>query len=78
MRAAHSRAAPKKLLADAELGDDVAITLDVLLLEVVEETTTTTNEHQKTTTAVVVILVGFEVLGQDVDALGEERNLDLG
>ena len=71
---------PKKqvLLTKTEANDQFAIALNISFLEVIEETTTTTNEHQQTTTAVMVIFVGFEVFGQDVDAFGQKRNLNLG
>ena len=68
----------KCLLAQAELSDDGAVTLDVLLLEIGKEVTTATDHLQEATTAVVVLLVGLEVLVEVVDAVGEQCDLYLG
>ena len=68
----------KNLLTEAQSSDQIAIALDIVVFEVVQETTTTTDEHLKTTSAVVVVCIRFEVFGQNVDALGEEGNLNFG
>ena len=67
----------KNLLTEAQSGDQIAIALDIVVFEVVQETTTTTDEHQKTTTAVVVIFVRFKMFRQNIDALRQQRNLNL-
>ena len=59
------------------MGDDRPVTLDVVGSYVVEEPATTTDQHQQATPAVMVLLVDLQVLGEVVDALGEECDLDL-
>jgi hypothetical protein len=66
------------LAAKTELSDDLAISLDVSILEVIEEATTSTNHHQQTTTAMMVAFVKAKMLGQVVDAFGQQGNLYLG
>ena len=66
-----------RLLTDAKLGDNGAVTLDVLLSDIVQQTTTLTDELEQTHAAVVVLLVHLQVLGELVDALGEDGDLDL-
>ena len=62
----------------AESGDDRAVALYVVLLQLVQETTTLAHEQQQTTTAVVVVLVLLEVFGEVGDAVAQERDLHLG
>ena len=45
--------------------------------EVVEQPTPPTDEHEQPTARVMVLLVDLQVLREVVDALGEERDLDL-
>ena len=66
------------LLAEPEVGDDLAVAIDVRLLEVVEKAATLADELEQATARMVVLLVGLEVLGEIGDALGDERDLDLG
>src|ERR1035438_3971467 len=66
------------LAADAERGDDRAVSLDIVLPHVVEQTTTATDELHQPTPGVMITLVNLEVLGQVRDAGGEQRDLDLG
>ena len=65
------------LLTDTELVDDSAVTLDVLLLEVSEKISSVTDHLEKTAAAVVILRVDLQVLGERVDAVGEDRDLDL-
>ena len=67
-----------ELSAEAKALDEFTVALDVDIRQVAEQTTTLTHEKQQTTTRVVVVLVSLEVLGQVFDALGENRNLNLG
>lgn len=66
------------VVANAELLDELTVLIDVVLLDVGEETTTLTNQHEQTTAGVEVLLVGLHVLGQLLDALGQDGNLNLG
>lgn len=66
------------VVADAELSDESTVLVDVVLLDVGEETTTLTDEHEQAAAGVEVLLVGLHVLGELLDALGEDGHLDLG
>ena len=67
-----------KLLSEAELFDDCAVTLDVLLLKVSKELTAMADHLEKSATAVVVLVVLLKMLGKVLDSRGEKRDLDLG
>ncbi len=64
--------------SDAQLSDDRTIPLDVHLHQVVEQVTALANHLQQATTGVVVLLVGTQMIGQIVDALGQNGDLHLG
>src|SRR3954452_19594886 len=66
------------LAAQAELADQRAVALEVLLLQVVEEPAAAADQHQQPAARVVVVLVLAQVLGQVVDAAGQQRDLHLG
>ena len=65
------------LLSQAELANDRAVTLDVVLLQVVQKTSSLTDHLLQTAAAVEVLLVDFQVLGQVSDAVGQNSNLYL-
>jgi len=65
------------LLSDVQLLDDCTIAVDINLLQITEEVTSVTNHLQKTAAAVVVLHVGLQVLGQAVDAVGQNSDLNL-
>jgi len=66
------------LLSQAELADDRAVTLDVVLLQVVQQASSATDHLLQTAAAVEVLFVSLEVLGQVSDAVGQDSNLYLG
>jgi len=66
------------LLTDAELGDNSAVTLDVLLLKVTEKVTAVTYHLKKTAAAVMVLGVYLKMLCERVDAVSENSDLHLG
>mgnify|MGYP002651947686 CR=1 FL=1 len=68
----------KLLSAKAEALDQRTVALDVGALQVTQEAATTTDEQQQAAAAVVVVLVLAGVLGEVLDALGQQRDLDLG
>src|SRR3954470_10046123 len=68
----------ERLLTQAERAHDFAIALDIGALQVIEKPTTLSHELQQAAARVVVLLVHLEVLGQVLDALAEQRNLNLG
>ena len=62
------------LLTDTQLGDQSTVTVDVLLGQIVQHLAALTNHHQQATTGVVVVLVGTQVIGQLVDAGGQDSD----
>ena len=66
------------LLADAELADDLRITIRIVLFEVIEEATATADHHEETPPGGMVLLVGLEVFGQLPDPLTEDSDLHFG
>ena len=70
--------AGEALLAQAEALDQALVAFLVLPLDVVEEVPAVADELEKATARVVVLLVFLEVLGEVRDALGHQRDLDLG
>src|SRR5689334_12851166 len=69
---------PLRLLTRAELRDEIGVTRLVLAAEVIEQRPALVDHHQKAAARVIVLRVGLEMLGQRVDAVGEDRNLDFG
>src|SRR3954451_23030520 len=69
---------PTDLAAQAELADQRAVALEVVLLEVVEEATAAADEHQQAAARMVVVLVLAQMLGQVIDPMREQRHLNLG
>src|SRR5262245_28049680 len=65
-------------LADPELFGHGPIALHVLLSQILQEAAALADQHQQAPAGVVVVLVGLEVVGQPVDALGQERDLNFG
>ena len=61
----------------AEVLDQLPISLDVLFLQVVQEPPTPADEPQETPARVVVLLVRPEVLGELLDPARQERDLHL-
>ena len=66
------------LATQTEFGHDFAVPLDVAALHVIEEPTTPSDQHQEATTAVVVLRMGLQVIGEVVDAIAQQSDLDLG
>ena len=66
------------LLTDTESCDDRTISLNVDLDEIVEQRTALTDHLEEAAAGVMILLVDLEVLGQVVDSLGEQRDLNLG
>ena len=67
-----------KSAAQAETLDERTVTLDVDVSQVTQQAATTADQQQQATTGVVVVRVGLEVLGQILDAAGQQRDLHLG
>ena len=65
------------LATQAQAGDQVAVTVNIVGSEVLQKALAATNEKQQTTTRVVIVLVLLEVLGELLDADGQQCNLSL-
>src|ERR1700675_322732 len=63
---------------DAKLADERPVALQVAALQIAQQPAPLSDQHQQPATRVVVLDVAAEVLGQFVDALGEQRDLDFG
>ena len=66
------------LLTDSELCNNCTVALNVLLSKIVEKAAALTYHLEQTASRMVVLVVNLEMLGKLCDALGEDRNLDLG
>src|SRR5262249_35248543 len=65
------------LAAQAQLGDELTITLDVVVAYVVEQSTSATDQLHQATAGVMITLVNLEMLGQVGDTLAEDGDLHL-
>ena len=65
-------------MPESEVGDELAIPLDVGPLQVLQKATPAPDHLEQAAAAVVVLLVSIEVGPKVVDARGEERDLDGG
>src|SRR5258706_6026470 len=66
------------LLAQAEALDQRAVGLDVLALEVVEQAAALAHHGEQPAARMEILDVRLEMLGEHVDPLGEERDLNFG
>src|SRR5256885_13422418 len=64
--------------ADAELVDDDPVSLRSPDPEVLQKASPLADQHQQSATRMMILRVLLEVVGQAVDALGQERDLHLG
>ncbi len=53
------------------------VTLHVLFLEVPKQSPTLTDHHEQTSPAVMVLLVDLQMLGEVIDTLSQQHNLNL-
>src|SRR6185437_6162661 len=67
----------RRSATQAETADQRLIALGVLALEITEQATASVDHLQETTTRMMVFLVRLEMLGQLLDARGQQRNLHL-
>src|SRR3569833_1600230 len=66
------------LLAEAELRDQREVTIAFGLAQIVEQRATLVDHHQQAAARVIVLRVSLEMLGQRLDAVGQDRDLNLG
>ncbi|MDF2441131.1 MAG: hypothetical protein JWN98_2115 [Abditibacteriota bacterium] len=75
-------ASPKRLSStlatDTELGDHIAVTLDILILHIAQHAATLTNQAQQAQSRSVIFAMCFQMLGQLVDARRHQRDLHFG
>src|SRR5689334_16045551 len=64
------------LVPEPQLLDDFAVSVDVRPLHVIEQTAASADHLQQAASAMMVLLVRPKVLGQVVNSLGQERDLD--
>src|SRR5919202_5365644 len=65
-------------LAKAELRDEGGVALAVGLAEIIQQGAALVDEHQEAAAGMVVLRVRLEMLGEVLDALGENGDLHLG
>jgi hypothetical protein len=57
--------------------DHRAISLDILLLEIIEETSPLTYQFQKPSPGMMILCMGLEMFGQIIDPLAQDGDLNL-
>jgi hypothetical protein len=75
------RASPSErsaLAAQTQIRNELAVALEVFLLQIAEEPATLADLHQEAAAAVVIFLVHAQMLGQLIDRGGENRDLHVG
>src|SRR5215211_7185363 len=69
---------PPRSAAQAEAFDERPVAGDIVVLEVAEQPAAAADHLQQAAARVVVVLVNLEMLGELVDARGQQGHLDLG
>ena len=64
------------LVPETEFLDDATVSLDVCPLHVIEQPATLADHLEQATSTVVILLVCSKVVGQKVDTLGQNRDLN--
>jgi hypothetical protein len=67
----------RRLLAQLKLFGDGLVAVQVFGVKIIQQPSALANHHQQTTAGAMVLLVFLKVLGQVVDALGEQRDLHI-
>jgi hypothetical protein len=65
-----------ELVPQSEFLDDRAVAVDIRPLHVIEQAATLSDHPEEPTATVMILFVGAEVVGQIVDAIREERDLN--
>ena len=66
------------LVTEAKISDDLTVAFDICPLEIVQQATAASNHFQEALARVVIFCMGAEVLGQIVDVICEDCDLDYG
>src|SRR2546423_5741449 len=69
---------PKPLLPDSEALDQIRVAFRVLALQVIQEAAALADELEQPAARVMVLRVRLEMVGQVIDSLTEERDLNFG
>src|SRR5689334_314415 len=72
------RPARNKSPANAELLDQILVARFVRATQIIEQLAALAHHLEQSTTRVVVLDVGLEMLGEVIDALGQDRHLHFG
>jgi hypothetical protein len=72
-----STCSPRRSVAQTQVRDEPAVSLEVVAAEVVQEPPALAHHLQEALARVVILLVGAEVVREVVDARGEQRDLHL-
>jgi|SRR5262249_23760613 len=67
-----------QLFAELKLFSNGLIAVEVSGVEVIQQTPTVANHHQQTPAGTMILLVVLQVFGKMIDALGEQRDLNIG
>ncbi len=67
-----------RLSAESESLDECLVSLGIGPLQIAQQPTTLTDELHQTSSGVVVMLVLTQMLGQNIDAFGEQSDLYFG
>ena len=67
-----------KLLTQTQLGDNRAVTLDILLFQVIEQVSAMSDHFQQAAVGMEILRVLLHMLGQGIDAAGEYGDLHFG
>ena len=70
-------ALPVALAADPQFGDQRSVSLNIIAAEVIEQAPPTPDQHQQASPRVMILFMGLQVLGQVLNALGEQSDLHL-
>ena len=65
------------LATQSQLCDQGPVPLHVLFLEVPKQSPTLTDHHEQASPTVMILLMGLQMVGEVIDPLSEQRNLDL-
>ena len=65
-----------KLAAQTELGNDLAVTVNISALQIVQQGTTAANHFQQTAAAMKVFFVYFQMFGQMSDLMAQNSDLN--
>ena len=71
-----AEATPLSLPAQVQLLNDSLVAVRVFPVEIIQQRPTFANHLQKTTAGMVILFVSLQVLGQELDLLGKDTDLN--